>query len=90
MQILHCGHIFREMNLRTHFRNSPRCPLCRFDIRDHHDLELPNLPSSSNTSDEINNLPNTFTDALASSIAELSDLSANQLIFDYRYIPSRQ
>tara|TARA_R110002074_G_scaffold362409_1_gene535537 strand:- start:745 stop:1887 length:1143 start_codon:yes stop_codon:yes gene_type:complete len=79
MQILHCGHIFREMNLRTHFRNSPRCPLCRFDIRDHNDVGSPNLSISSNT----------FTDALASSIAELSDLSANQLIFDYR-IPSRQ
>ena len=35
MQIIHCGHFFREENLRTHFRRNPRCPLCRFDIRDH-------------------------------------------------------
>ena len=35
LQIRHCGHIFREMNLRRHFRRSPRCPLCRYDIRDY-------------------------------------------------------
>ena len=35
LQILHCGHVFREMSLRRHFRNSPRCPLCRYDIRDY-------------------------------------------------------
>ena len=35
LRIRECGHIFREMNLRRHFRNSPRCPLCRFDIRDY-------------------------------------------------------
>ena len=35
MKIDHCGHIFRETNIRMHFRNNTRCPLCRFDIRDH-------------------------------------------------------
>ena len=35
LQILHCNHCFREANLRRHFRNFTRCPLCRFDIRDH-------------------------------------------------------
>ena len=35
LRIRQCGHIFREMNLRRHFRNSPRCPICRFDIRDY-------------------------------------------------------
>ena len=35
LRIRHCGHIFREMNLRRHFRSSPRCPICRFDIRDY-------------------------------------------------------
>lgn len=39
LQILGCGHIFREMNLRNHFRYSPTCPICRYDIRD---FELPN------------------------------------------------
>ena len=35
MQILHCNHVFRESNLRRHFRNNTRCPLCRYDIRDY-------------------------------------------------------
>lgn len=34
LQILGCGHIFRDMNLRNHFRYSPTCPMCRYDIRD--------------------------------------------------------
>ena len=37
LRIRHCGHIFREMNLRRHFRRHPRCPICRFDIRDYVD-----------------------------------------------------
>ena len=35
LQIIHCGHYFREENLRRHFTMSTRCPLCRFDIRDY-------------------------------------------------------
>ena len=38
LRIKHCGHIFKEMLLKRHFRSSPRCPLCRFDIRDHVDI----------------------------------------------------
>ena len=38
MKIDHCGHLFRESNLRIHFRNNTRCPLCRFDIRDHNNV----------------------------------------------------
>ena len=38
MRINHCGHLFRESNLRIHFRNNTRCPLCRFDIRDHNNV----------------------------------------------------
>lgn len=35
MKIKHCGHVFRESNLRELFTRDVRCPLCRFDIRDH-------------------------------------------------------
>lgn len=38
MRIDHCSHLFRESNLRIHFRNNTRCPLCRFDIRDHNNV----------------------------------------------------
>jgi len=35
LRIKACSHIFREMNLRAWFRRSPRCPICRYDIRDY-------------------------------------------------------
>ena len=35
LRIKSCQHIFREMNLRCWFRQSPRCPICRYDIRDY-------------------------------------------------------
>ena len=119
MQIRHCGHIFREMNLRMHFRNSPRCPLCRYDIRDYDEMFTgfqSSPPSNTNTTstetteqiadntstdnavtentslqqqmDLINTLTDTFTNSLNTSTMEgLIDSSANQLIFDYRFIP---
>ena len=34
IEIIHCGHIFDELSLRRHFRFSPRCPMCRYDITD--------------------------------------------------------
>ena len=35
MKIKYCGHVFRENNLRELFTRDVRCPMCRFDIRDH-------------------------------------------------------
>ena len=35
LQIIYCGHFFRDTNLRRHFRGNTRCPLCRYDIRDY-------------------------------------------------------
>ena len=47
LRIRHCGHIFREMNLRQHFRRNPRCPLCRFDIRDYTATARDSPPNTS-------------------------------------------
>lgn len=32
MRITHCGHIFREANLRRNFQTSTNCPMCRHNI----------------------------------------------------------
>ena len=53
LRIRQCGHIFREMNLRRHFRSNTRCPICRFDIRDY--IPPENDYSTSNETE----LPNT-------------------------------
>ena len=35
VRIRHCGHIFRRDNIMTWFQHNPRCPLCRYDIRNY-------------------------------------------------------
>lgn len=57
LRIRHCGHIFREMNLRTHFRNNTRCPICRFDIRDYISSEN-NHSNEANEANEANDIEN--------------------------------
>jgi hypothetical protein len=37
IRIKHCKHIFKEVNLREHFLYSPKCPICRYDIRGNND-----------------------------------------------------
>ena len=34
-QIRGCGHIFNSDNIQSWFRSNPRCPVCRYDIRDY-------------------------------------------------------
>jgi hypothetical protein len=34
-QIRGCGHIFHSDHIQAWFRTSPRCPVCRYDIRDY-------------------------------------------------------
>jgi hypothetical protein len=55
-QINNCRHIFNRAELATWFETNVRCPVCRFDIRDH--VDTPPLPVTSSTSTEpINNTP---------------------------------
>ena len=60
LRIRHCGHIFREMNLRRHFRNSTRCPICRFDIREYITPENSYLPESNTESSSSNTTNDTI------------------------------
>jgi hypothetical protein len=39
LRIRHCGHIFRENNIRLWFNTNVRCPLCRYDIREQSEPE---------------------------------------------------
>jgi len=47
LRIRHCGHIFRSVNLEAWFTHSPRCPVCRYDIRNYIDPQ-----ESENAEDE--------------------------------------
>ena len=88
LRIRHCGHIFREMNLRRHFRSSPRCPICRFDIRDYGSSEVDAITNQivssinqifNSAADSVANrhLPGTTTEVTLT--ATIEDLSDNNL-----------
>ena len=52
VRIRHCGHIFRRDNILTWFQHNPRCPLCRYDIRNYTRNDISNnfisIPSCYN------------------------------------------
>jgi len=85
LRIRHCGHIFREMNLRRHFRSSPRCPICRFDIRDYDSSSADAITNQIVNS--INQILNSAVDSVANGqdtaevtlTATLEDPSDNNL-----------
>jgi len=55
-QINNCRHIFNRAELATWFETNVRCPVCRFDIRDH--VDAPPVPATPSTNTEpINNTP---------------------------------
>ena len=46
-QINYCRHIFNRAELATWFETNVRCPVCRFDIRDHVDPLVPAIPPTN-------------------------------------------
>lgn len=70
LQIIQCGHFFRDTCLRRHFRGNAKCPLCRYDIRDYNPLvrnisnrresspfaSRPTINTSQQTSHELQSL----------------------------------
>lgn len=70
LKINHCGHVFRESNLRRVFETSSLCPLCRHNLRSNN--------SNSNRSHLINNIQdssNNFVSLEASFRLDPSNLS---------------
>jgi hypothetical protein len=59
-RIIFCGHIFSTNELQRWFETNVRCPLCRFDIREHrnqvsrNNLSTVNEEENSTISSEIN------------------------------------
>lgn len=57
MRIRECGHIFRPDNLRGWFRQSVRCPMCRYDIREYQIPEN-NINNEGSHHSDTNNTTN--------------------------------
>lgn len=55
-QIIPCGHIFNQSQLRTWFNSNVRCPVCRYDIRNYIDnqhTETTEEPTSQENSSNV-------------------------------------
>lgn len=75
-QINNCRHIFNRAELATWFETNVRCPVCRFDIRDH--VDVPPLPATPTTNTQP---PNAAVPPLADSDSDAASMSTlnNQL-----------
>ena len=96
LRIRHCGHIFREMNLRRHFRNSTRCPICRFDIRDYippeNDYSQENNDDYNDNNTDTNSienearrrnyLPSSLMDTIDEDILDVIEQAVNNVNLD--------
>lgn len=54
MRITHCGHIFREVNLRRNFQTSPSCPMCRHSIVQNNRTRVGNNRTRENSNSQLN------------------------------------
>ena len=86
-RIRHCGHCFKESNLRTWFASHSTCPICRYDIRDYVIMQ-----DSNNTSGITNNITvissvdssNNSSEPLSSPITResIEELESSEIIED--------
>jgi hypothetical protein len=76
-RILHCGHIFFPSQIREWFRQNVRCPVCRFDIRNHVHRQVNNEDTSNTVVDSEISTSNTANTASANAATANIDTSAN-------------
>jgi hypothetical protein len=57
IMIIHCGHLFSPDELLNWFASNVRCPICRFDIRNHNHIRGANNNIQSNISDSEITIP---------------------------------
>jgi hypothetical protein len=83
-RIHHCNHIFNSTAFNNWFERNVRCPVCRFDIRDHSEREN-SIDSEDftddNNSTHINNRDSGEEEVTTSRI----DLSGNRLRYIVEY-----
>lgn len=79
-QIHHCGHLFVPSQFDEWFQSNVRCPVCRFDVRNHvRDQSTRGRPSIDPSGNEItNNLLNTLSNHLFGT----NDDNNDRLVYD--------
>jgi hypothetical protein len=79
-RIRHCGHYFEPVSLTTLFRNSVRCPVCRYDIRDYTNTDA---PVNTNTNTNAIGSSNSHVEEDPASSNELSPANSNNSGFEH-------
>ena len=80
--IRHCNHIFSNTSLNLWFRTNCRCPVCRYDIRDHVSNNAINISNlSSNIDLSSNFIPYSFNSSERTSNSSSSSSILIDLLF---------
>ena len=73
MRITHCGHIFREANLRRNFQTSSCCPMCRHNIVQNNRTRLRNNRTRENSNSQINQTTENSNNIIDTIMNEIRD-----------------
>tara|TARA_Y100000389_G_scaffold184407_1_gene202826 strand:- start:13118 stop:14008 length:891 start_codon:yes stop_codon:yes gene_type:complete len=84
IRIRHCQHIFDSNGINEWFSNSVRCPVCRYDIREHNNLSQPNNNESRQPNGSITNIAEAIRQDIINQINNM-DTSGN-LTVEYSFI----
>jgi hypothetical protein len=84
MRIRHCGHCFMEEGLSAWFRQSVRCPVCRYDIRS--SLNTPNLDASANVTASATTTTTTTNTVATANANATRNINHNNMDVSRNYI----
>lgn len=73
MRITHCGHIFREANLRRNFQTSPSCPMCRHNIVQNNTTRVENNQTRENNNPQINQTTESSDNIINTIMSQIRD-----------------
>ena len=75
LMIRHCNHIFSNTELISWFRSNCKCPVCRYDIRNH-------IPTNTNIVSDLSGNTELLSNVLSSSLASIERSSNSNEVVD--------
>jgi hypothetical protein len=75
LMIRHCNHIFSNTELISWFRSNCKCPVCRYDIRNH-------IPTNTNIISDLSGNIDSLSNVLSSSISSIERSSTSNEVVD--------
>ena len=81
-QIHHCGHLFVPSQFDEWFQSNVRCPVCRFDVRNHVRDQNTSRPTTTTARPTTTTTPTTERSRDPSGNEIVVDLSGNEITDD--------